>query len=59
MADIFTTEKRSLIMSAIRGKNTGPELKLRRALHSEAIDIACTPPIFPEVPTWYYLNTML
>lgn len=32
MADIFTKEKRSEIMSRIRGKNTGIELLFRKAL---------------------------
>ncbi len=32
MVDIFSTEKRSDIMSKIRSKNTKPELKLRKAL---------------------------
>jgi len=33
MADCFDREKRSDIMSQIRGKNTKPELKLRSELH--------------------------
>lgn len=32
MADVFTKKKRSQIMSRIRGKDTKPELKLRKAL---------------------------
>lgn len=32
--DIWTTSKRSKVMSRIRGKNTKPELKLRSALFS-------------------------
>ncbi len=35
MADIFNREKRSLIMSRIPGKNTKPELIIRKALFSE------------------------
>lgn len=31
--DTFTKERRSEIMSSIRGKNTSPELKVRRLLH--------------------------
>ncbi|HWW05890.1 very short patch repair endonuclease [Collimonas sp.] len=31
MVDVMSSEKRSELMSRIRGKNTGPELKLRRA----------------------------
>ncbi|NVP54747.1 very short patch repair endonuclease [Mycoplana rhizolycopersici] len=32
MADIVTPEKRSLMMSGIRGKNTKPEILIRKAL---------------------------
>ena len=35
MADIFTKKKRSQIMSKIKGKNTKPELIIRRALFKE------------------------
>jgi DNA mismatch endonuclease (patch repair protein) len=35
MADIFSKEKRSEIMSRIRGKHTGPELVVRRALFAQ------------------------
>lgn len=35
MADIFSKEKRSQIMSKISGKNTKPELIIRKALFSE------------------------
>ncbi len=34
MADIFTPEKRSEVMSRIRGKNTKPEIAVRSMLHS-------------------------
>jgi len=33
MADVFSTEKRSLVMSAIRSKNTKPEMAIRSELH--------------------------
>jgi len=33
--DIFTPEERSALMSRIRGKNTKPELAVRRLLHSQ------------------------
>ncbi len=32
--DIFTTEKRSQVMSLVKSKDTKPELKVRSALHS-------------------------
>jgi DNA mismatch endonuclease (patch repair protein) len=34
MADTLTPEQRSALMSRIRGKNTKPELAVRRALHA-------------------------
>ena len=34
MADVFTREKRSEIMRSIKGKNTKPEMFVRRALHA-------------------------
>ena len=33
MADIFSKEQRSYIMSRIRGKDTKPEVALRSMLH--------------------------
>ena len=33
MNDIVSTHKRSLMMSGIRGRDTGPDLRVRRALH--------------------------
>jgi DNA mismatch endonuclease (patch repair protein) len=33
MADVFTPEQRSYVMSRIRGGNTGPEVVLRSMLH--------------------------
>lgn len=33
MNDIVTKHQRSLMMSGIRGRDTGPELRVRRALH--------------------------
>ncbi|OUS07870.1 very short patch repair endonuclease [Rhodobacterales bacterium 52_120_T64] len=34
MADIVSPEKRSLMMSGIRGKNTKPEIQIRKMLHA-------------------------
>lgn len=34
MADVFTKEKRSQVMSAIRSKDTSPEILIRKALHA-------------------------
>ncbi len=35
MADIFSPEKRSQVMSGIRSRNTRPELIIRKALHAK------------------------
>ena len=37
MADIMTPKRRSLLMSKIRGKNTGIEIKTRKMLRSHGI----------------------
>lgn len=34
MTDTVSPEKRSLMMSAVRGKDTQPELRVRKALHA-------------------------
>jgi DNA mismatch endonuclease (patch repair protein) len=34
MADVFTPQKRSAIMSRIKGKNTRPEIAVRKIVHS-------------------------
>lgn len=34
MADVFSPEKRSEVMSKIQGTDTKPEMKIRKALHS-------------------------
>ncbi len=37
MTDVLTQEQRKYNMSRIRGKNTGPEVKLRKLLYSSGI----------------------
>lgn len=37
MTDVLTREQRTFNMSKIRGKNTGPEIKLRKLLWSQGI----------------------
>ena len=37
MADFITPDKRSRIMSSIRGKNTSPEVRLRKQLWKEGL----------------------
>ena len=34
MADQTSAERRSLIMARIKGKNTGPEMRTRKAVHA-------------------------
>lgn len=34
MVDVFTKEKRSQVMSAVRSKDTSPEILIRKALHA-------------------------
>lgn len=33
--DVFSKEKRSEVMRAVKARDTGPEMRLRRALHAE------------------------
>ncbi|MEI9915111.1 MAG: hypothetical protein WDN29_04130 [Methylovirgula sp.] len=51
MPDIVTPEVRSRMMAGIRGKNTGPELVLRRGLHAAVSGFACmtAPPGKPDI----------
>lgn len=37
MADVLTPEQRKLVMSRIRGKDTGPEMKIRKLLFAKGI----------------------
>ncbi len=34
MVDVFDPEKRSAVMRAVKSRDTGPELKVRRAAHA-------------------------
>lgn len=34
MSDVFSAQKRSAVMRAVRGRDTGPELRVRRPLHA-------------------------
>ena len=47
MTDVFDTEKRSAVMRAVKSRDTGPELKVRRAAHAAgkpALKIASSRP---------------
>jgi len=37
MSDVFTTEQRSRVMAAVRGRDTRPEIRLRRLLHARGL----------------------
>ena len=50
MADVFTPEKRSWLMSRIRGKNTKPELVVRSLLHRLGYRFTVNGPRNRELP---------
>lgn len=50
MPDKFSRETRSRIMSAIRGKNTTPELIVRRFLHTKGLRFRLHAPGLPGRP---------
>jgi DNA mismatch endonuclease, patch repair protein len=50
MIDVVTPEKRSQMMSGIRGKNTKPELILRRHLHSAGLRFRLHDPVVTGRP---------
>jgi DNA mismatch endonuclease (patch repair protein) len=50
LADVLTPEQRRLNMSRVRGKNTKPELVLRRALHARGLRYRVHPREVPGKP---------
>lgn len=50
VVDRFTPEVRSRVMSRVRGKHTGPELKIRRLLHAEGYRYRLHPRTVPGRP---------
>lgn len=50
MADVFTREKRSEVMAAIRAKDTKPEIAVRRALHGMGLRYRLHVPALPGRP---------
>ena len=50
MADVFTKEKRSEVMSRIRSRDTKPELLLRSALHRLGFRFTVNGPLNRELP---------
>lgn len=54
MADVFTSEKRSEVMSKIRGKNTKPEIIIRKALHALGYRYSLHKNDLPGKPDLYF-----
>lgn len=50
MADVLTSEQRQLNMSRIRGKDTKPEMVIRRGLHSQGLRYRLHDPVLPGRP---------
>jgi len=50
MADVFSPEKRSLVTSRIRSKNTRPEMAVRRAIHVLGLRFRLHSPHLPGRP---------
>ncbi|WP_152096129.1 very short patch repair endonuclease [Rhizobium dioscoreae] len=50
MTDIFTPEKRSSIMSRIGGKDTGPEVRVRRVAHAMGLRYRLHKSTLPGTP---------
>lgn len=58
MADVMTREQRSRCMSRIRGRNTQPELTLRRALWREGLRYRVHPAL-PGRPDLVFVGSMV
>ncbi|MBY5325401.1 very short patch repair endonuclease [Rhizobium leguminosarum] len=50
MTDIFSPEKRSAIMSRIGGKNTAPEMRVRKAAHAMGLRFRLHKKSLPGTP---------
>ena len=50
MTDCFTVEQRSAVMARVKGRNTAPELKLRRWLHAAGYRYRLHAPGLPGRP---------
>jgi DNA mismatch endonuclease (patch repair protein) len=50
VADVFTREKRSAVMAAIRAKDTKPEIAIRRAIHAIGFRFRLHDPRLPGRP---------
>jgi len=54
MADTFSTEKRSWIMSQVKGKRTTPEMKLEDALEAAGLEFERNVPDLPGKPDFVF-----
>ena len=54
MVDVFAPEKRSQIMSSIKGKNTKPEIVIRRLLHGAGYRFRIHVNLLPGKPDLYF-----
>jgi DNA mismatch endonuclease (patch repair protein) len=54
--DVFTPEKRSEVMSRIRGRDTKPELALRSMLHRLSYRFTVNGPKNKSLPAFYPLE---
>lgn len=48
--DVFSREKRSEVMRAVKGRDTGPELKIRKALHARGFRYRLNDKTLPGSP---------
>src|SRR5688572_8157736 len=57
--DTMSPETRSALMGRIKGKNTGPEMLLRRALSGRGLRWVCHPPDLPGRPDFVFRKCRL
>ena len=61
MTDVFTPEKRSAVMRRVKGRDTAPEMKVRRMLRTAGIGYrlgGCgLPAAWANTPQWRILET--
>lgn len=56
VADRFTPEVRSRVMSSVRGKDTGPEMAIRRLLHAAGYRYRLHPRTVPGQPDLAFMT---
>ena len=55
MADVFDPEKRSAVMRAVKSRDTGPEMKVRRAAHALGLRFRLNRADLPGKPDLVFL----